>query len=231
VKPNTLEPRFLAAAKYAYEFVTSEKDRNGRAESYNRETVEHIASHLQKALAPQPAAPLVPLGENVTRDGRKARVLCNDLAGHGKRVIAAVESRNQTGEVTSFHYEDGRVNLDGTPESGDLVGHLPPEPVKPREFWINGYECRPGAIHHDKEAADRMAGQDRTECIHVREVLPGEADELESLREWKRQARSSTPDWQAIGKEMGLTLGQDVPSRVLSHIQGLKAQLSRSAQQ
>lgn len=124
---------------------------------------------------PTPVAPVpVPLGPNRTRDGRAARVLCNDLAGAGKPVLAAIESRiNPGSETTSHHYEDGRVELDGTPHPFDLVGHLPQEPRKPREFWINRYDSGVEyAAHPTREEADAAAANHRVECIHTREVLP-----------------------------------------------------------
>lgn len=232
MKPPILEERFLAAAKYAYEFVTSEKERSGRAESYNRETVEHIASHLQTALAPQPAAPvLVPLGANVTRDGREARVLCIDRVCPGNAYpVLAIIRVNANEEISRVFYSDGRMLEEGE-HPLDLVGHLPPEPVKPREFWINQYNLEDDTVHPSRQSAEDGSAPYRTECIHVREVLPGQDDELEHLRGWKRQAMASTPDWQAIGKEMGLKLGQDVPSKVLPHIRNLKLRIAELGDQ
>lgn len=44
-----------------------------------------------------------------------------------------------------------------------------------REFWVNKYNFRElSAAYPTKEMADSFAGRDRVECIHVREVLPGE---------------------------------------------------------
>lgn len=45
------------------------------------------------------------------------------------------------------------------------------EPRKPREFWVNEYECGFGdMIHETKELADDI-GFGRIRCIHVREVI------------------------------------------------------------
>lgn len=121
---------------------------------------------------------LVPLGPNVTRDGRKARVICNDREG-GNPVIALF--RHDSGsEATSYHFANGTVNLDGTPSPSDLVGHLPP---KPREWLI--FRNRDGEPQIRSGPAPA-----KHEYVHVREVLPGEADELKELRQWKADVTS-----------------------------------------
>ncbi len=170
---------------------------NGSQSEGNIHNVVHvfatneIATEWDPAPPPPPTPVPVPLGANVLRDGRKARVLCNDAAGAARRVIALIQSKvSPDAEVTSHHYEDGRVNLDGTPSPGDLVGHLPPEPPKPREFWVNRYPSDESTVYESREQADKNAAPSRVECIHVREVLHGEADELESLRRWKADARN-----------------------------------------
>lgn len=44
-----------------------------------------------------------------------------------------------------------------------------------REFWVNKYKFRElSAAYPTKGMADSFSGRDRVECIHVREVLPGE---------------------------------------------------------
>lgn len=41
-----------------------------------------------------------------------------------------------------------------------------------REWWINMYENSLGSVSHlSKEDANKFALQDRTECVHVREVI------------------------------------------------------------
>lgn len=42
---------------------------------------------------------------------------------------------------------------------------------EPREWWINRYSAAPSAIYSTKEFADKGAGDDRLECVRVREVL------------------------------------------------------------
>lgn len=123
---------------------------------------------------------LVPLGPNVTRDGRKVRVICNDLVGASRPVIAAVEIRNTpNSEVTSYHFANGTVHLDGTPSPSDLVGHLPP---KPREVWIAGLSSTLITWEMDNPKDGKH--------VLFREVLPGEDDELKELRQWKADVTS-----------------------------------------
>jgi hypothetical protein len=42
---------------------------------------------------------------------------------------------------------------------------------EPREWWFNFYSGSVGGIHTSKQSADDQATSDRTECIHVREVI------------------------------------------------------------
>ena len=217
MKPKTLLTLKLAAG---LDLSSSACEDLHRMQRLALEALAEETSDLKTPAAPVP----LPLGPNVLRDGRKARVLCNDFQNGGRCVIVALKTSSGN-ENTSYHFADGRVNLDGTDSPSDLVGHLPPEPAKPREVWLR---------FHKDSAPEVIYGLTpvSTPPFHLfREVLPGQDDELERLREWKRQAMESTPDWWAIGKEMGLTLGQDVPSKVLSYIQSLKAQLARSTQQ
>lgn len=128
---------------------------------------------------------LVPLGENVTRDGRKARVICNDREG-GNPVIALLKRDSapevSAPEVTSHHFADGTVSIDGTEHPSDLVGHLP---QKPREWDVMVTKC---PVSNNQYLRDpRCAIASNPEKIRVREVLPGEDDELEDLRRWKAE--------------------------------------------
>ncbi len=117
---------------------------------------------------------LVPLGPNITRDGRKARVICNDREG-GNPVIALFK-RDSASEATSYHFADGTVNIDGTPSPIDLVGHLPP---KPREVWIKTL---------NKTCIDWITVEPANPGYSLfREVLPGADDELADLRRWKAE--------------------------------------------
>lgn len=45
------------------------------------------------------------------------------------------------------------------------------EPPKPREFWINEYDCGLGGAFESKAYADERAAEGRIRCIRVREVL------------------------------------------------------------
>lgn len=123
----------------------------------------------------------VPLGPNVTRDGRKARVICIDR--EGSNPVIALLKRDSATEVTTYHFADGTVTLDGTPSPMDLVGHLP---QKPREWDVMVTKC---PVSNNQYLWDpRCASASNPEKIRVREVLPGEDDELAELRRWKRDA-------------------------------------------
>lgn len=52
-----------------------------------------------------------------------------------------------------------------------------------------------------------------------------EEDELKELRAWKESAMRVMPDFQAIGKELGLKLGDTVHDKILPAIINYKKQL------
>lgn len=165
-----------------------------------------------------PKPVLVPLGDNVTRDGRKVRVICNDRKDHDGlhtfSVVALVTEKNGH-ELFEAFYWDGRALDD---RAMDLVGHLPPEPPKPRELWLSpfgGYcmadEGKP--IHPDSTL--------------FREVDPAK-DELEHLRRLRAENLQVEASWdvQAVGRELGLVVGQDIRPNILPGIQKLKARIA-----
>lgn len=53
--------------------------------------------------------------------------------------------------------------------------------------------------------------------------------ELEELRAWKKQATEVMPDFQAIGKELGIPLGQTVHDKILTGIKKLKEKATVSS--
>lgn len=87
--------------------------------------------------APKPEDHLVPLGENVTTDGRKARVLCIDSLKAGYPVVAEIYDASSEG-VLCYYTAAGESRAKHA--GSRLVGHLPPEPPKPREFWLTPEE-------------------------------------------------------------------------------------------
>jgi hypothetical protein len=148
-----------------------------------------IWGKISETVSPPQPVPLVPLGENVTRDGRKVRVICNDRVCPGNVYpVTALVLLNANEEISKVFHADGKL-LAESEGPLDLVGHLPPEPAKPREFWINHYS-NGSTAHPTPDSADKGQGGERIECIHVREVLPGEADELADLRRWKAEVTS-----------------------------------------
>ncbi len=117
--------------------------------------------------------PPVPIGPTVTRDGRKARVICIDAVGQGNNdPVVALVSINENQETVRYFRTDGSIsgNREGAKSDWDLVGHLPPEPPKPREFWIctggpQGESPRAYTVKQENLLSD-------VEQIHVIEVLP-----------------------------------------------------------
>lgn len=78
---------------------------------------------IEPEKAPEPV--LVPLGENVTRDGHKARVICVDRIGdRGVSVIALVKGGPGDGETLKYYSPEGTVCE--AYRGNDLIGHLPP---------------------------------------------------------------------------------------------------------
>jgi hypothetical protein len=55
--------------------------------------------------------------------------------------------------------------------------------------------------------------------------------ELAELREWKRQAMMVMPDFQQIGTELGLTVGDNVCAEILPGIRRLNRELAEATKQ
>lgn len=118
---------------------------------------------------PPSPAPAVPLGPNKTRDGREVMVLGRGTDfGHvkedGLRLIVAI--RNETWGV-GYHWDLEGKYL-GSNAGANLIGHLPPEPPKPREIWL--VENHDGK---DQEVYDspRAFNSDHRKQTHFREVI------------------------------------------------------------
>jgi hypothetical protein len=176
-----------------------------------------------------PAPVLVPLGPNRTRNNHKVIVHAIDGPSPGLPVVASM--KGDDGHWRSYNWPADGIHPHGQTGS-DLVGHLPPaepESVKPREWWVNIYQHQP-EFFDSKEQADEAACKDRKECRHVREVIPGEQDELEAMRRWKKDMLTVENEWdiQAVGKELGLTLGTKIRPAILPKIRGYKELLQRT---
>lgn len=50
-------------------------------------------------------------------------------------------------------------------------------------------------------------------------------DESEKLMRWKQEQLAVTPDWQEIGREMGLQIGESVHDKILPWMRDMKSQL------
>jgi hypothetical protein len=99
--------------------------------------------------------------EYVTRDGRKARVLCVDRKEQHP-VLALIDSDGR--ESAACYRADGFYYTNGTPSDLDLL----PAP-KRYEGWVNVYHggsCS-GKMYDTKHEADLAARGTRIACIHI----------------------------------------------------------------
>lgn len=112
---------------------------------------------------------------HVTRDGRKARVICTDsgisLEGAPFPVAAIVQGHAHSIPVFTA---DGRYHVLG--ESPTDLQNAPAPKRKVRvKGWVNVYPESQSFCIGGKEAADRFALHDRIACIEIdREVEEGE---------------------------------------------------------
>jgi hypothetical protein len=115
--------------------------------------------------------PLNEYGHVQTKDGRQAKIICNNMIGHGNIVAVALLKCGDGGNVeqTAFYSV-----------SGETIQHsLCLVPVKKKakvNFWLNVYKDRPDATWETRAAADLHANRAaRIACIHIeREVEEGE---------------------------------------------------------
>ena len=113
---------------------------------------------------------------HVTRDGRKARVICTDsgisLEGAPFPVAAIVQGHAHSIPVFTA---DGRYHVLG--ESPTDLQNAPAPKRKVRvKGWVNVYLGDHSILHHSRAAADTCASDDhRIACIEIdREVEEGE---------------------------------------------------------
>lgn len=112
---------------------------------------------------------------HVTRDGRKARIICTDRKSKAYSIIALVQIANKDNEEAVVSYTcEGKYRADGTDNRTDLTN----APAPKKECWVNlfYYEDNPdrimSCIFNSREAADRRASADsfvRIACMHVTE--------------------------------------------------------------
>jgi len=120
----------------------------------------------KEAPAPVPP-PLFPLGPNRTAGGQEARVICNDASAQGCPVVAEITSAVPHSHRIAYFTKTGEA-FTGDPNDR-LVGHLPPEPVKPREFWLTKTKLSHGNWTVITTQPDLDS---RYDTVRVREVLP-----------------------------------------------------------
>lgn len=109
-------------------------------------------------------------GPFCTRDGRAARIICTDRMG-GYPIVALIDDKtaelNRSFDIRGKFWCDNR-NLD--------LMNAEEVPVA-RDFWVNQYYSGWGQIHDNHgEAVRQGQGSDFIRTIHVREVMPGDAE-------------------------------------------------------
>lgn len=100
-----------------------------------------------------------------TRDGRKARIICDDRKN--ERPLIALIDDPDVGETGDYYYADGRAHKDGSTRSYDIV----PAPRK-RTVWINMYG-ETEAIFGTRAQADR------SDAMHISKRIARIRVELE----------------------------------------------------
>lgn len=174
---------------------------------------------------PEPV--LVPLGPNVTRNGREVRVICTDVKNATRPVRYLIVDPAQGKEIVRSCDKYGLHYIDKTPSNNDLVGHLPPEPVKPLEVWIK----TTSGVARDSLCILKPADADERGYRLFREVLPGaDDDELDSLRRWKADATVviNRLPFDEIGRELGLRAGDKISEHILPKIKEYKRLLEQT---
>ena len=104
---------------------------------------------------------------HVTRDGRKARIICRDLQSVHGPIVAAVMNYAGSGETVVTYYPDGKYIQRDT-NSCDLLNV--PAPKRRIQGWINVYQLPfEGPIYPRKTRADadNNAAPDRIACFYV----------------------------------------------------------------
>lgn len=106
---------------------------------------------------------------HVTRDGRKARIICTDPGSHVYPIIALV------GSCPRSFTSGGRFSASGEHHHLDLLNAPAPKRKVRVRAWLNIYPSGAAYSHLTKIDANTAAGRDRTACIHIdREVEEGE---------------------------------------------------------
>lgn len=112
-------------------------------------------------------------GPFCTRDGRPVRLITKEEGHKDYPVVGWIEGAMfpSIWRSNGDPYHKARGDSEGN--INDLMNAR--EVPVAREFWVNKYKFRElSAAYPTKGMADSFSGRDRVECIHVREVLPGE---------------------------------------------------------
>jgi hypothetical protein len=74
-----------------------------------------------------------------------------------------------------------------------------PDPPKAREWWVNVYPNKFDAAYLSKAVAENQAGNNRLECVHVREILDTEIvvnkAKYEELRRNEAALKAGIKEW------------------------------------
>ena len=111
---------------------------------------------------------------HVTRDWKKARIVCADMNGETDSLVVVVTNQYGTEECYSCT-ADGRFYSSGHESSLDIFNA--PEPKKKVwvEGWLNVYPDGYCSFWYDRNAADNMEISERIACIRIdQEIEEGE---------------------------------------------------------
>ncbi len=100
---------------------------------------------------------------HVTRDGRKARIICRDKRS-SVGLLLVVNVVNDGYEGTWSYNQDGTFHGGSPADSYNLRNA--PAPKRKFEFWVNVYP-QDFFCYVSKKHADMMADDNRLACVHV----------------------------------------------------------------
>jgi hypothetical protein len=98
----------------------------------------------------------------MTRDGRKARIICTDASG-AKTIIALIKDSGGD-EIPMRYYSDGRYFYDEQQSSSCLINVS-----ETKSYWANVYPEALGSLQLHKENCSAMNGaRERTSILEIR---------------------------------------------------------------
>lgn len=161
VKPESISDNAVWA--HDTEFMITEVDRDGDI-WYAQPSTRRIrcANPAYFEIIPTTSFTLDWPHGHVTRDGRKARIVCTDAFG-AYPIVALIPCNGN--EIATHH------KVTGAEKSGCDGLDLLNAPAPKREWWVNVYANGDAFAHETKEQADKMrvSYEQMFACVHVTE--------------------------------------------------------------